>query len=931
MIEEDLQEIEVLTLEDIVTAADLKDIKSNFAQSMKGVRRSEEGSVATKDFGTKHRYAGYPDIKIHDVFNIYDKSAGATYDLMIGLDGSNNMYVYVNDATLAVEPRNVRGTLFNWIDLTYSVGGAINSATGTTLVLAIATSVDNEFQYWIAVNGSKYSLILSSTAGATTSCTMLHNVQSLGWSGSVALYRNLGILNGYSWTNGAYPHIRWNDNEALTKVILYYGSAGSFDSTPTQRNPICFRRYNSNRGFFYRDSAALLILPADWYGELQGGGLIPDYQTLGSADNPRFPLADYTLSTTGCNGYIETWMTTTLIGTDTNFTSKLKIGQMIYQQELTDGSFEGRQVIRINSDTECIIDHPFDYEPVLNWGWQVCTNVDSTNITDNSLVGLTITLQGFTETLAGNGKAYFLKVLVTALYEGYQESDPIYKCFLKAANNPTANGFWPDAALGLYVDPSRLNRNITAFRIYAAVSDMSIYSSMANWPDADEEYKLMYQANLSAIPTESRHWTKTNTDQMCFSLPVPTITKTYYDSKASIRAMTLLGALSHGSDTSRSYLTPRFGVRVARGGGVGIVAVDQDDFTLRLSSYDGYGYHNDDNFPDVSLDENKFRQRLSLTARGELIGLDVTADMLVAFKRTEIELLDLQSGAQRVITEDVLSKRSIIRGHNGLYWAGKSGFRLLPNDGTGIRTINPLTTNLYNGDLRTNDGAYPRVADSDRNQIIGGYDPLYEEIWFYLPTRREDGTIEYLCHRYSERNGNWTTRELNIGTTKAVQSFCTRKDNSFSIVYGESISARGILQYPNRSGNLYWEDDVTSADLTASKGIPLRVRFNCGEISSLRRDQTYYDVILDFVSSLKSGQSGFIVVKVYANGETVPFDTQYFCVDADNEPRFLEPRSNINSLEVEILLEEGKELAFLEFELSTVSLRFKPRQRLGKP
>jgi hypothetical protein len=924
MIEEELKELEITSLEDIVTAADLADIKSNYAQILKGVRRSQGGALATKDFGTKGRYAGYPDVKIHDVFNIYDKLTGTTYDLMIGLDGSNNMYVYVNDATLAAQNRNKRCSNQEWIDSTFSFGTTINSATGSTLVIAASTTYTDELAYWIAVNGSKYSLVLSSVAGATTSCTMLHNVQTLGWTGSVTFYRQLGTLNGYTWSNGAYPHIRWNDNESLTKIVMYYGSAASFDAAPTQRKPLCFRRYNASRGFFYRDSSALLTLPSDWYAELQGGGLLPDYQTVGSPTSPN-NAASYTFSATGCDGTIATWTTTTLTGALTNFTSKLKIGQMIWQVE----TGQARQVIRVNNNTECIIDYAFDANPSTNYTWGVGTGVNSANITDNNLVGITITAEAQDEVEADLQNTVGLRVLVTVVYEGYQESDPIYRAYFIAGTWALMTQRWADIALGLQVDPSRLNRNISALRVYCAKTDSSAYSNYADWPEADSDYILMYEAKMNEAPSQSRHWTLTNTDQTCFSFAVPTITKSYYKSK--VGSITLAGALAHASDTTRSYLTPRFGARVARGGGVGIVAVDQDDFTLRLSSYDGYAFHNDDNFPDVATDSNKLRQKISLTARGELIGLDVVNDMLVAIKRTEIELVDLQSGSQRVVKEDVLSRKSIVKGKKGLYWAGKSGLRLLPNDGTEIKTINPLWVNLYNGDLRTADNVYPRVADTDRNQIIAGSDPLYDQVWFYLPTRREDGTVEYLCHRFDETTELWESRELNIGTNKTVQGFCTRKDNTFSIFYGHSTSSRGILQYPNRAGNFYWEDDVTSADVSASKGIPLRIRFNCGEIYSIRQDKTLYDAIMDFSSSLKTGQNGFIIMKLYANGETMPFDTEYFRVDGYGETRFLEPRSNIEQLEVEIMLQEGNELAFKEFELSTLSLRFQARIRLGKP
>ncbi len=310
-------------------------------------------------------------------------------------------------------------------------------------------------------------------------------------------------------------------------------------------------------------------------------------------------------------------------------------------------------------------------------------------------------------------------------------------------------------------------------------------------------------------------------------------------------------------NSQRDGLIPRYTARVGRSQ-VSLVAVDQDDNTVRICSEDGYGTVEDENFPQISKDVNGNRLIGYLDSRGPLLGLAFRNQALICLKPTELEIIDLFSGSQDVIPCDAVAPLSIVQTEYGVIWAGRFGFYLLPIDGSGPVRISLPISNKYDGTLLTADG-YPYIADP--STIIGGYDRLYKEAAFYAQMRDENdpSSVVPTLLRYNFEHGRWFFRRL----TWASLAYLSKRED-VSLVLGDEY---GPLKYP--VPGLYADNQhINYAGSTTDSGSSFtdEIKVNLGQVYGLHRNSVPFDFLLD-----ASGQQGTIAVSLYKDMESEAF------------------------------------------------------------
>jgi len=309
------------------------------------------------------------------------------------------------------------------------------------------------------------------------------------------------------------------------------------------------------------------------------------------------------------------------------------------------------------------------------------------------------------------------RIYVTAVY-GYMESDPLYKQTVEAPNNRYIR-----YNMTFIVNSSEVDKRITAFNIYVQ-SSLSEVEDFGDFLDSPSEYYLKETVTTDVGWQDGEK-----------SVSV--------DGIADVNQINLLDALGHAPSFNRERVKPRYITQSRRSQG-SVVVIDQDDQTLRLSTYSGFGVHEDENFPNVSVDNLGNPQIIRLNSRGQLQGIEILNEQVLAFKQTELELYDLQSGVTRLLTADCIAPKSILRTPFGVVWAGRSAVYLMPIDGSGIQILNPKWKNLYDG---TYDGN--PVAGTD---IVSGYDPIEQTAWFTKGNK---------VYRFSFNYNVWNVREFN--------------------------------------------------------------------------------------------------------------------------------------------------------------------------
>jgi len=950
----EMQEIVIRKAFGFVTNADSVDQRSNYFLRTRGVRNTGQDFLAQRDLGTKNRYASMPTgITVTDHFRVIDPTTATEYDVVVGLDASNNLRFFVWDTdpvdatakwnevskklscilTGGTSTTPTIGTITDILGAAYSVatdeltgwiaynatrGNAcliasngvgdfttigtsigsvsvnVSDATDTTPVVVTTTTHsynDGDFVKLSGITGNTaangtwqiydttpttFKLLCSQSSGAYVSGGT--SVKGLGWvvSDAITLFRLPAFAWHYNYSNGTVPYTRLNAVEVQQKLNVMYGSRSAVTTAPTMREPFQIQRKVETQNYFYNSGGSPLLVFdfADefrWFADRQQ--LTPFYSTTGSVNS-----------------------TSDLIG----------------EVSVEDGSGNVMMLLR--------------YE------WALIAS---------------------TATIAAQGRA--LRIKITLTYDGYQESDPIHTAFMAGGGVSD----YPDIRFKTFlVNAARMNRRITHINIYGAYANSTVYD--AGWAEADADYYLMYSIPLNGVDdyynpdlgteavfpdtttistlVQAQYWRVVNTVEYTHAMWSDTAYLRIDYSivmLAVLLGVTLASRLNHQTDITRTVLTPRYAAKVSRSQGSAVV-VDVDDSTLAISLLDGDAVNEDDNFVDRAIDSVGNRLRFYLTSTDVLLGLGVNNTNVCAFKSREVEVIDPYSSVQNLYPCDFFAKKSIVQTPYGLFWAGRNGLYWMPSDGSAIRLINQKWKNFYDGSLYTDDRTNPYITSDYRAAIVGGWDAFYSEVWFHCQVNKDTadgGGSEYLNFRFSPRVDEFTcVRKLNIGSSAAVVAFGnSRTDGSFIIAYGT-----GLLRYPYLTKDdgtqslLIYQDDVTSADATASKGIPTKFMLKLGELSDRIMQNVIRACIPDFISGFLTGTRPYLTLEFYANKETTPFDTQTWPLTetADNL-RPIQQRGQINELAVEASLDSTSEPNATYLDISALTLLLEKWARVG--
>lgn len=882
--------ISIKDITDWITDIDPRDLSKNFLSRVRGFRIDTPGFIG-KDFGTIHRYQSYPSGSTQvDGHNLRVSTDNSEHDIWIGYDSSNNLGIYVWNTSLTA-----------WEELTRVLKTHLLGAPGVTdTTVTINTVTDyhgnsvtlgsGDILNYIAVNMNAArlgeSLIIVNNTSSTISTVVYVGSAGANWQNGdeVWLFRMTGILpdsvlgtgRGYIFANGVTPHTRFMPLETQDKVTMFYGSS---DDPPVLRQPIQIRKsiYTSNVA---SGGVNVYYYPDDLGGQ-RSIHLLQPYQYIGNdaTINPGSPI------------FIG--MTTPAAALTTT------AGWYIDKAQLTpDFKAVGAATV------------PKRYlDPI-----------------ETVTIGEGIKLSfDFTASTASTD-LYHTRFYVTVLYRGisptipYQESDPICQVFLSMRDVSGATGI-PTLKPTILIDPSRINKTIAGFRFYEAQKlDDDIGGKLANWLDDPTEY-----IELVDVLITDAGWVLYPTDFYCYHYRVIDLTKAFYDNALASANSNIDANLEHAIDLNRSYLTPRYGVMIGRSGGP-VMAVDQDDQTIRLSTYSGDAAHMDDAFPDVSTDNLGSKQKITLFGHGQILGLSKLGTILVILRNSELERYDLQSGEQDIFAIDCYSKRSVIGlGTNdapiGVAWGGKSGIWMLPAGGGLPVVFNRNLSNFYDGTLMISDGVTPFVTDTQRKNSIFGYDQVYREIYCHLQVNKEDGSgTEYLTLRYAidSDKRKWNARQFNL--SGVIKYFGYKNDGTMIIG-----STNGILKYPNRvtyAAAHPYEDDVSwdgSVGTSANRGIPASFKLNVGEIHSLNPLVTMRNFIQWVIATSKT--NGLVTVNFYADGAPLPFDYLYFRpADKQGMPRIVRRIGQLRQLEIEVIVPTSTD--FLRYDVSEMQVEY---------
>lgn len=262
----DIRSLALRFVRGLVTNMDTVDIRQDFMMEGRGVRQFRDGFLIERDWGTHFRHATYPSgITIIDGALMYSAIAGTEYLIIVGLDASNNMRVFVYDDLERTAPTtyNVNG----WVELTQIIRGDITDITGNVITIqtpvdvkdvAIASiAADRLLDFLVSTSdvNTKATPVTTNTASAgspvTLTVTTLVSPASLGFHANTkaVLYRSSGILpdsffgtdgaRGYDFAQGATPHIRWQGVDAQSKMLMLYGNSST---VPTMRQPLQIKR-----------------------------------------------------------------------------------------------------------------------------------------------------------------------------------------------------------------------------------------------------------------------------------------------------------------------------------------------------------------------------------------------------------------------------------------------------------------------------------------------------------------------------------------------------------------------------------------------------------------------------------------------------------------------------------------------------------------
>lgn len=885
---------------------------------------------------------------------------GTEYEIVVGLDSSSIMRIYVYDS--------------EWVELTRYYTAKINgtpTASSTEVSLIAGATADNVYENsvavaintltlnnWIVVNTSQSN----ETALIVTSGTFLVTDTVLGSNGlawvdtnDIEIYRFPCFKFNYTSSVGATPLVRFLPVEAQRKVNMFYEH-----TTGANYQGIQIMKRNARNFFNIGGTQAVgqIIVGAS----LAGGDYVqvvtPDAPYVfeysaspatglffGTAAELTTAINTNILDVTAVNASGTITITMNTGGTAGNALYIIATTAQLQASNVSQGAtsagtrnFEGGAAGSTYTRTlaagwYCESDfgilNPFFVArgtagyPVNNTSFPTFTD----NLYDKTSGRNWGQVYGTITNYAAVADRTQLRGYITVTYNNYQESDPVWQGFIKGNTDATV----AQLKIQMLISFALMNKEITSINFYSAMATST--SVTAGWADSSSDYVLTWVLNVQDVTIPSAASATTWTTNTTSALSVKTVTAqpivlqdTYYTSSLNNGNVTIQDQLNHAIDKVRTYPTPRFGVRAARPQG-SISVIDEDDLTLRLSNRNGDNVNEDDNFSNVSVDNDASKLKVFLNGTGELLGLGILNDQIQAFKKTEREWIDLQSGLQGLVRCDFVAKNSLVLNcPHGLAYAGDHGIYLLPKEGGDVHVLNGGWQNLYDGTLMVT-GVTPYVTSAYRQAIVGGYNITYDSLWFVTQLNTAAST-EYVAFVYSFSKRplsgepvGWYQRKLNIGTNGSVKYFSGRRsDGSLTIGYGS-----GILQYPNRAGSFLYQDDVlidgASTQISQNRGIPMRLKVHCGSLYDILTRSTINTIKIDYSGSSIT-TDGTFNLKCYKDTVSSVFETKTFPVDDPPIMRQMPPVGAMERFTFQIDLTEGSanEYDIKNLDISTVEM-----------
>lgn len=890
------------------------------------------------------------------------------YDIVVGLDSSNNMRIYVYDS--------------GWIELTRKIDALINDTPGasdtnfdidtiTENAVTLVPTAD-EFNNWIVVNTSRSNQTILITDCTATNLTVNTIIGSggLNWQNNdvLEIYRFPAIKYNYSFSNGATPFLRWMEVKDQRKIALLYSHTDGTKRQAIQIVKRAARNYFLGTSGSVQASAQIIFntpLPDDVVYVVSDVGQIAYTCVASSPGAYEFTTADelaaainlYNTDVTAVNSTGTITVTSNSGGTHGN-TFRLEAynvggGNLTVDNASQSATSSGVRYFEggVGSSTGL---HTFAS------GWYVesdfgilnpfCVDRGALNAPINNTSFPTFTDDIYDKTnnrnwmrISGAITNYTAvdsrtqaRVYITALFDDYQESDPIWHGFFKG--NTDAQAMLVE--INPLINIAMMNKNITGLRFYMAMNNSTAVA--AGWVNSDEEYYLTWTLPIQVTTSQSNDFIsqsvfQTNTSSI-FAVKLLTTQEIVLSDNFYTRAVqgaqpTIYNELNHELDKTREYPTPRFAIKVARPQG-SICVIDENDTTLRSSNRNGDNINEDDNYPNRSIDNEDQKLKIFLNSTGELLGLDVHNDQIQAFKRNEREYTDLQSGLQGIKPCDFVAKESLVRTPKGLSWAGDQGIYLLPDGYETEILLNGDWQNLYDGTLMAT-GSTPYVTSAARRAIKSYYSSAYKLLIYIIQLNKPTGGTEYVGFVYSFNEKpisgeaiGWYQRKFNIGSDCSVAYFSYREsDDSLTIAH-----STGILKYPNRSGSYMYQDDVlingASTQFSQNKGIPTRLKIMLGGFYGLSEQAVYDKFNMDFSGESISG-TGYFNILFWLNKMSTVIETKTQAIDSAMDERSVPPIGTAQRMSVEINLTEGDEEDFKKFDISTIEVTAQQLPKFG--
>ena len=878
--------------------------------------------------------------KIVGGYMLIDPDTGTEHQIVAAHDSENNLRFYAYDDSYPQK----------WVELTEKITATVSDLpnVGAKFVYiadvkdALGNRVELPPDYlrgFIGIANGKAFIVRSSSNNWFG--TYLYTVgTTLTWPGGsahlgigldlkigdlVTFYRN---LLDYNSNHPNVSTINFVGLETYKSVRAFYGDSLYINDAQyplriekqSERKLFPLTKWDDLAGNFVAGDAEL-VLPEGWYADY-GGGLSPDFVSLGTRASP-VRLSSAVEMTLG--NQIRAGDKALQINKGSNI--ELRVGDLVntYDLSQTNGRpLETRTVIgfRDFGGKEgfylAFVDKPFE----ITWP-QYLTGLRLYQSDPNYSKSIIDSLRGdwldirakvsetYEDPDTGSGN---MRLYVTLLYDNRQESDPIYQLF--AAGTEGEDRF-PVVGLTFAINPARMPRNVTGMNIYCAYQWEKDVPHK-DWLDSPNEYKLVKSISFYEWDFETaRDYLPYK--EKCFEISSPTLSKDYILSHAGASISDMLG---RAIDTNRSYFKSRYGTKTKQRYGA-VVVVDENDRSLRVSAINGAGVAEEDNFPDISADNTGSLQKIALTSTGTLLGLATVGNNVIAFKPTQIELIDLHSGIQRVFAADVVSPKSIVETPYGVVWAGEAGLYLLSESLNEIELINSTWQNYYNGTL-LNPSGNPYITPNYRKDIIAGYDPYYHEIVFAIKIdEAEAGQPRTYLFRYSPIYG-WTQRAATFGDK--IKFF--NQDGQNRLLIG---CEDGVLAYPNTTIYSTYKDAVRRNEwgqYFGGKPISCKLKFNWGSLYDLIKNHSVFNFLIDHLGKSRSGV-GKYQIKFYKNLESTPFDEKTSAIDQRAVRRKIVPTGLIRSLQIEISLPEDSQDDIEQFDISTIELGLVPYKRAG--